>query len=396
MKNLFDNFSLQFKISLYFAVCTSLLLLLTGVPMLLNFTASVPSVINRSQPSFEKNFKEVLSNLKLNSADEGAIIFGENSKDKNIKNILNEMNKYYNKARGEAATVAANEINKIRFNFVTYMLVGILFSFGLGYYLSMKIISPLNSLLKVSEEISNGDLSKKVEVAGKDEIGKLSMGFNSMIDNLSQMVEKVQNTTIQVASAATEISHSCEEMSRGTSEQDIKLTHSLIILKDMSHNAVKVNDIANESESSVNGLIEKSEKIQNIVEVINDIADQTNLLALNAAIEAARAGEHGRGFEVVADEVRKLAEKTVNATEDIKKVISEILSSVDETSKNIKTITKEAFSQVEKTENINESVDSISKISKRTLSGAEEIASATLELASLADGLQSMVEKFRM
>jgi methyl-accepting chemotaxis protein len=392
MKNLFSSFSLKFKISLYFILCTAILLLVTGVPMLLNFTASIPSVIEKSQPSFETKLKEVIDELQLNSKIDGD---GYLTKE-DLDNILKKMSLHYRQAKNDAAIIAAREINNIRLNFAFYILIALLFSTGLGYYLSNKIISPLNSLLETSQKISQGDLSIRVETEGDDEIGKLSCGFNSMIDNLSKMVEQVQNTTVQVAAAATEISHSCEEMSRGTSEQDVKLTDSLVILKDMAGNAVEVNELAKKSEKSVNGLTEKSEKIQNIVGVINDIADQTNLLALNAAIEAARAGEHGRGFEVVADEVRKLAEKTVSATEDIKRVIGEILNSVTETGENIETITKAANEQVEKTKNINESVNVISSISKRTLTGAEEIASATQELAFLADGLQDMVEKFRM
>ncbi len=390
--NLFSNLSLQFKISIYFVICTTLLLLLIGIPMLMSFTASIPSVIKQSQPSFENNFTQTIKDIKNDSE----IDFDTKLKNEEIEELLNKINKSYAEAQQKAAGIAVNEINKIRLNFAVYMIVGILFSLGLGIYLSMKIIAPVNKLIMISEKVSDGDLSVKIDNIGTDEIGTLGKEFNTMIMNLSDMVEKVQKTTVQVASAATEISHSCEEMSKGTSDQDNQVTQSLEILKDMSIKAVEVNDIANASEISVKGLTEKSEKIKNIVDVINDIADQTNLLALNAAIEAARAGEHGRGFEVVADAVRKLAEKTVKATEDIKYVISEILNSVNDTSSNIKTITIASNSQVVKTENINESMGSISKISKRTLSGASEIADATQELASLADGLQTMVEKFRM
>ena len=204
MKNLFSSFSLKFKISLYFILCTAILLLVTGVPMLLNFTASIPSEIEKSQPSFETKLKEVIDELQLNSKIDGD---GYLTKE-DLDNILKKMSLHYRQAKNDAAIIAAREINNIRLNFAFYILIALLFSTGLGYYLSNKIISPLNSLLETSQKISQGDLSIRVETEGDDEIGKLSCGFNSMIDNLSKMVEQIQNTTVQVAAAATEISHS--------------------------------------------------------------------------------------------------------------------------------------------------------------------------------------------
>jgi methyl-accepting chemotaxis protein len=356
--------------------------------MLLHFTAAMPEVIKLSQPSLEKNFKTILDDYHIQSTNL------EN--DNGSEEIINRVNNSFLKAKQDAAQIADQEINKIRGNFAVFIAVGILFSLGLGFYLSAKIVTPLANLLKVSEKVADGDLTVRSHLNGEDEVGLLCEGFDQMIDNLSQMVNKVQRITIQVASAATEISHSCEEMSRGTKDQDEKVSHSMSVLKDVSDQVKEMDTMARVSDDSIKGLSHKSEKIGNIVEVINDIADQTNLLALNAAIEAARAGEHGRGFEVVADEVRKLAEKTMTATEDIKKVIHEILSSVGETSNNIRNITVAVSSQVTKTGDINTAMDSISRISKRTLSGASEIATATQDLANLADGLQKMVEKFRM
>ncbi len=381
------KFNLQFKISIFFAICTSILLLLIGITMLWSFSASIPAVIRESQVTVERDLVDALEAMR------GA---PPESIPERLRKLVDDVRGDMGAARRDAASIAAAEINRIRTNFAFYIGAGILFSIFIGLYLGGKIVAPLAKVLRASELVAAGDLSARVDVAGDDEIGALADGINAMIGRLSLMVDKVQRSTMQVASAATEISHSCEEMSAGTREQEAQVTRSADALAGMAGQIREVESLSEVSVRQVSGLAERSEQIGRIVEVINDIADQTNLLALNAAIEAARAGEHGRGFEVVADEVRKLAEKTVAATEDIKSVIGVIQKSVRETNEHIGRITDAVKGNVRRVDEVSASMESISRVSKRTNAGAAEIATATQELAALADGLQKMAEIFRM
>ncbi|TBV84980.1 methyl-accepting chemotaxis protein [Lysinibacillus sp. OL1] len=248
------------------------------------------------------------------------------------------------------------------------------------------IINRLEKVLDATKTAANGDLTAVIEVGSKDEIGQLASSFNVMINSLSEVVKKTNNTATEVStyaeglkvsvehssSSVEQISNAVREIVSGSEVQSTKalelLSLSKIMESEMENVDVSVravSKVANETSAKadtglqlidemirkmnliqesvkdscdiVNSLGDKSNEISQIVSLITSIAEQTNLLALNASIEAARAGENGKDFAVVADEVRKLAEESAKAGGDIRKLVDEILT---QTSNSVKSINK--------------------------------------------------------
>ncbi|MGE4268351.1 MAG: methyl-accepting chemotaxis protein [Deferribacterales bacterium] len=233
-----------------------------------------------------------------------------------------------------------------------------LVSVVLAGFLLNTVVGNIRLVSSTLKEISTGegDLTRQLPVTSADEVGSLSVYFNTFIAKLKEIISSVQSSSHSVASGSAELASATEELSVTIKDQAAQISGVAAATEEMSRSSeqivlnlntnvelagkternteqgslmlqkavdeiVGIKQQVDELGKAISSLADSSQEINVILNVISDIADQTNLLALNAAIEAARAGDHGRGFAVVADEVRKLAERTQSATGEISSIV---------------------------------------------------------------------------
>ena len=338
-----------------------------------------------------------------------------------VINKIVEMKKIDAKAKSDLNTEMADAASS---NMIALIIVGILLAIGLGIFISRMISNALIKGVGFAETLASGDLTQRLDIDQKDEVGMLAGALNQMVEKLKEVVESVMAASENVSSGSLELSSSSEEMSQGATEQasaaeeaSSSMEQMVSNIKQNADNAQQTEKIALKSSEDANqggkAVIETADAMKEIagkISIIEEIARQTNLLALNAAIEAARAGEHGKGFAVVASEVRKLAERSQTAAAEINQLsassikvaeqagemLTKIVPDIQRTSELVQEITASSNEQNSGAEQINSAIQQLNQIIQQNASASEQMASTAEELSSQAEQLQDTISFFRL
>ena len=337
-----------------------------------------------------------------------------------------------------AGSQVARDFKTNRALLVALALMSIAAGCVMGWYIVRSITGPLNTAVAFAEAIAQGDLTRSIDTEHKDETGVLLRALMAMKTRLSEIVEEVQNGSETISTAAAQIVAGNQDLAARTEEQASsveqtaasmeQITATIKITAEHTQKATELSagaatvvknngEMMNQVTQKIRVINETSNRMSDIINLIDTIAFQTNILALNAAVEAARAGEHGRGFAVVAGEVRQLAQKSASSASEIRKLIEDsasqtgeglvlvekanalingMVTNVEEMDLILREIGQASREQTDGISQINSAIGLIDTATQQNSCLVEESVAAAASLNDQALHLKEMVKVFRV
>ena len=357
-----------------------------------------------------------------------------------VSNIMAPVNQFFTELDRRTAaelTQSQNEaLNWLSVNTISQVFI-LLIVATISLFLFKVLFTPLKTAINAMIDIAEGegDLTRRLETKGNDEISSLGNGFNlfaaniqSIISQLHVSINDITQSSHQVLSTASETDSAIGEQRNSIQQLLVSIEQIVPAIREVATLATSAVDLANGSTTTannglsvvsqadknikeleneitnatsvINELAEDTHNIGSVLDVIKGIADQTNLLALNAAIEAARAGEQGRGFAVVADEVRTLAKRTQDSTSEIQEMIERLQVCSDKAVSAMEQSRRKTQHCVENTneartslDQISSDVDSINQVNSQIATATEEQNAAISEMRRNISDINSHVEE---
>ncbi|WP_043532351.1 methyl-accepting chemotaxis protein [Litchfieldella xinjiangensis] len=297
--------------------------------------------------------------------------------------------------------------------------VGALMFVGAGlvaYTLVRRTVQPIRRTAAAMQDIAKGkgDLTRRLAVESRDEIGELANQFNAFVARMQETLRDVRASTTHVYQAAGEIAQGSEELASRTDQAAANLQETSASMEEITatvnHSAdsaqqanqlvLATAEVARQGESSMsqvertmNDINSSAAKISDIISMIDSIAFQTNILALNASVEAARAGEHGRGFAVVAQEVRILASRSSDASREIRQLIDTSASHTRTGADLVRHAGETMREIVASVSRVTDVIGEISAAAKEQSSGIGQVNTAVSEMDTMTQQNASMVQQ---
>ena len=312
-----------------------------------------------------------------------------------------------------------------------------------GVVLMLLVAKALRRMALVRDALEDiasgeGDLTRRLDADGKDELAQIAAAFNHFVDKISSVLQNIRSTSEAVKISSAEIASGNADLSARTEQQASSLEETASSMEELTStvkqnadNARQANQLAVSASSvatkggevmtnvvdTMGSIKQSSSKIADIITVIDGIAFQTNILALNAAVEAARAGEQGRGFAVVAAEVRSLAQRSAAAAKEIKALIvdsvekvdaggrlvdeaggtmNEIVQSIQRVADIMSEITAASQEQSTGIEEVNRAISHMDEMTQQNSALVEQSAAAAESLKDMAERLAEAVAGFKL
>lgn len=389
--------------------------------------------------AFQSQFKDL--RIQMKKAQDLGLTNNEEAYSYYLKEIEPNMGKtiqsirelilYNNTAAEQLQKENINSVKNTIITFVIISCVGIIIIIFIGFIIKNAIKKPIVLLQKDMERVSAGDLTIRTSYKSENELGHIVQSFNSMLDNLQQLVGQVKVTAKEVIISTENMlqetktaAHISNEVVRTTSEinkeiegqvtsiqesstameeiatgvQTVAESSAMVaevavatidqansgseVIKQSIRQMNSVNEVVEETAKVIDRLVTRTQQIEEALDIITNIAEQTNLLALNAAIEAARAGENGKGFAVVAAEVRGLAEKSKTSVNDINNLLHFIHQDTQDTVHVMKKGQQQASGGKEAAYKAELAFSSIMQDINRITSQIQEVSAATEEMSA--------------